>query len=105
MGNRRFHVGFRNLAGLFLILLALGHPAFGEDQARVEQFSPQGVVKGIRQVSVRFSGQMVAFGDPRLSDPFGIQCPEKGGAGGWTDKTGYLILILICPAESNANSA
>jgi hypothetical protein len=51
----------------------------------VEFFSPQGTVKDVRQVSVRFSEQMVPFGDPRtLLDPFDLYCPEKG-AGRWAD--------------------
>ena len=86
----RFNLVFRNLVGLSIILVSLVHPAFGEDQARVEQFSPQGVVKDIRQVSVRFSEQMVAFGDPRLSDPFDIQCPEKG-RGRWVDGKNWIF--------------
>ena len=56
-----------------------------EDGARVEFFSPQGTVKDVRQVSVRFSEQMVPFGDPRtLLGPFDVECPEKG-AGRWAD--------------------
>lgn len=90
MGNRRFNVDFRKLAGLSILLFFLVHPAFGEDQAMVEQFSPQGVVKDILQVSVRFSEQMVAFGDPRLSDPFDIQCPEKG-RGRWVDGKNWIF--------------
>ena len=50
----------------------------------VELFSPQGQVKKVRQVAVRFSGQMVPFGDPRELDPFSINCPEKG-KGRWAD--------------------
>jgi hypothetical protein len=50
----------------------------------VELFSPQGQVKKVRQVAVRFSGQMVPFGDPRELDPFDINCPEKG-KGRWAD--------------------
>lgn len=50
----------------------------------VEFFSPQGQVKKVRQVAVRFSGQMVPFGDPRELDPFDINCPEKG-KGRWAD--------------------
>lgn len=50
----------------------------------VELFSPQGQVKKVRQVAVRFSGQMVPFGDPRELDPFEINCPEKG-QGRWAD--------------------
>lgn len=50
----------------------------------VELFSPQGVVKGVRQVTARFSTQMVAFGDLRLESPFDVECPEKG-TGRWVD--------------------
>lgn len=52
--------------------------------AHVEIFSPQGEVKNIRQVSARFSEQMVPFGDPRIVEPFDIQCAEKG-KGRWVD--------------------
>jgi len=50
----------------------------------VESFSPEGPVKGVRQAVARFSGQMVPFGDLRLSDPFDVACPEKG-TGRWVD--------------------
>ncbi|TAL25990.1 MAG: alpha-2-macroglobulin [Nitrospirae bacterium] len=50
----------------------------------VEIFSPQDTVKKVRQVSVRFSEQMVPFGDPRLVEPFEIRCPGKG-QGRWAD--------------------
>lgn len=50
----------------------------------VESFSPQGVVKNIRQVTARFSTQMVAFGDLRLESPFDVACAEKG-TGRWID--------------------
>ena len=50
----------------------------------VELFSPQGQVKQVRQVAVRFTGQMVPFGDPRELDPFDINCPENG-KGRWAD--------------------
>ncbi|MBI5073782.1 MAG: alpha-2-macroglobulin [Nitrospirae bacterium] len=52
--------------------------------ASIEIFSPQGEVKSVRQVSARFSEQMVPFGDPRITEPFDIQCPEKG-RGRWAD--------------------
>jgi uncharacterized protein YfaS (alpha-2-macroglobulin family) len=47
-------------------------------------FSPSGTVKGVRQVAVRFSGQMVPLGDMRLGDPFTVDCPEEG-KGRWID--------------------
>ncbi|OPX95514.1 MAG: hypothetical protein A4E58_02067 [Syntrophorhabdus sp. PtaB.Bin006] len=64
----------------FLIALFTGHAA----ASGVDSFTPEGTVKDVRQVTARFSDQMVAFGDPRLSDPFDIQCPEKG-KGRWVD--------------------
>jgi uncharacterized protein YfaS (alpha-2-macroglobulin family) len=53
-------------------------------QTTVETFAPTGTVKKVRQATARFSGQMVAFGDLRLDDPFAIDCPEKG-RGRWID--------------------
>ncbi len=52
--------------------------------ASVELFSPEGTVKDIRQVTARFTDQMVAFGDPRTADPFTVHCSEKG-KGRWID--------------------
>ncbi len=57
--------------------------------AQVEVFSPQGEVKGVRQVAVRFSEPMVAFGDPRLPEPFDIECPEPGTAR-WADQKNWV---------------
>jgi hypothetical protein len=75
------------------LLLMLATPVFGgspaEESARVEFFSPQGTVKGVRQVAVRFSHQMVAFGDPRAPEPFAIQCPEPGGSR-WADPRNWV---------------
>ncbi len=58
--------------------------------AQVEVFSPQGEVKGVRQVAARFSEPMVAFGDPRLADPFDIDCPQPG-AGRWADQRNWVF--------------
>ena len=55
----------------------------------VELFSPQGEVKGVRQVTARFAKPMVAFGDPRLPDPFEIDCAEKG-SGRWADTRNWV---------------
>lgn len=52
--------------------------------ARLELFSPEGTAKDVRQVTVRFSEPMVAFGDPRLADPFTVDCPAKG-RGRWAE--------------------
>ena len=58
--------------------------------AEVEVFSPQGEVKRVRQVAVRFSEPMVAFGDPRLAEPFDIACPEKGSSR-WADHKNWVF--------------
>ena len=67
----------------FFILIAL-IPALAREvqaAAQIEYFSPQGIVKQIRQVTARFSEPMVSFGDPRLADPFDIRCArERPGA-------------------------
>lgn len=71
------------------ILLSLVRSGLAEERARVAVFSPQGAVKKVRQVSVRFPEQMVAFGDPRAEDPFEIICPEKG-RGRWADSRNWV---------------
>ncbi len=78
MRSRRF--GF-----VFLFCLIFSPVVYAEEGPRVELFSPQGTVKTVRQVGVRFSEQMVPFGDPRaLIEPFDIECPEKGTSR-WAD--------------------
>ena len=69
----RFILLFAAIVSLLMIIPA---DVFGE--ARVDFFSPQGTVKGGRQVTARFSEQMVALGDPRLPDPFEVKCLEEG---------------------------
>ncbi|RMF92974.1 MAG: alpha-2-macroglobulin, partial [Nitrospinota bacterium] len=45
----------------------------------VALFSPQGTVKGVQQVRVKFSEQMVPLADPRAHlEPFLIDCPVQG---------------------------
>lgn len=63
---------------LSLLFLGVAHAA------GIESFSPQGEVKGVRQVAVRFTHEMVPLGDPRLPQPFDIDCAEKG-SGRWVD--------------------
>ena len=62
-----------------LLQAGVGGPA--QQQERIELFSPQGTVKRIRQVQVRFSEPMVPFGDLRdVGQPFDIACSEAGMA-------------------------
>src|SRR6266498_528704 len=63
--------------------------AYAADEAQVETFSPQGMIKKVRQVTARFSEQMVSFGDPRLPDPFEFDCPERG-RGRWADGKNWI---------------
>jgi uncharacterized protein YfaS (alpha-2-macroglobulin family) len=67
-----------------LLLLFIAALPSAATQPEVELFSPQGTVKDIRQAAVRFSVPMVRIGDPRLADPFTINCPASGG-GRWAD--------------------
>jgi hypothetical protein len=67
------------------ILLGLGATSPAGAAVTVEQFSPQGTVKDVRQVTARFSAPMVPFGDLRdVAPPFTIDCAPKGSAH-WVD--------------------
>ncbi len=69
---------FKQVLGIILtFFLGLLGTSFAAEPI-VDFFSPQNEVKGVRQVTARFSEQMVPFGDPRLVEPFEITCPEKG---------------------------
>lgn len=57
--------------------------------AGVESFNPQDEVKGVRQVTARFNVDMVPLGDPRLTDPFTVDCPAKG-KGRWVDNRNWV---------------
>ena len=75
-----------SLSSLFFFVTA----AWGQQAPKVESFSPQGTVKNIRQVKVRFTQPMVAFGDPRsVIMPFEINCPVKG-EGRWADTRNWV---------------
>ena len=78
--------------GLFLLICVyMVSSTYADDGPRVEMFSPQGTVKGVRQVSVRFSEQMVPFGDPRgLMEPFDMVCPVKGTSR-WADGKNWIF--------------
>jgi alpha-2-macroglobulin len=64
--------------------------AAAQPAPRIESFSPEGTVKGVRQVRVTFTAQMVPFGDPRaVDDPFEISC-GVAGKGRWADARNWL---------------
>ncbi|GAB3439921.1 MG2 domain-containing protein [Massilia solisilvae] len=62
---------------MFLCRAALAEPA-------VASFAPQGQVKQVRQVTARFTSQMVPFGALGAPDPFVADCPQPGH-GRWID--------------------
>jgi len=71
------------------VLLSL---ASGVHAASVAGVSPQGEVAQVRQVTVKFSAPVVAFGDPRLPDPFSVSCTgaAPSGSGRWSDDKVWL---------------
>ena len=73
---------------LFLAAMAASTGSLAADPV-IELFSPQGAVKKVRQVTVRFSAPMVPFGDPRLREPFEIDCPARGN-GRWADSRNWI---------------
>lgn len=73
---------------LFAFLAAAA--GYAADTASVELFAPQGEVKDVRQVAARFATPMVPFGDPRLVEPFDIDCAEKG-TGRWVDARNWVF--------------
>ena len=72
--------------GLGLAIVAAAHAA------AVVAVSPQGEVAQVRQVTVKFSDAVVAFGDPRLADPFVLSCQgaAPAGAGRWASDRVWL---------------
>ncbi len=58
----------------------------------IASVSPQGEVAQVRQVTVKFSEAVVAFGDPRLPDPVALQCEgaAPAGAGRWSSDRVWL---------------
>lgn len=79
----------RALSSVLTLIYLCGAPALATAQTRIDTFSPEGTVKQVRQVAARFSGQMVPFGDLRLTDPFTVDCPEKG-RGRWVDGNNWV---------------
>ena len=55
--------------------------------ASIVAVTPQGEVAQVRQVVVKFSESVVAFGDPRLADPATVSCQGSvpAGSGRWAD--------------------
>ncbi len=69
--------------------VAAGAESATDARAQVQSFSPEGYVKQVRQVTARFTAPMVALGDPRLEDPFTVNCPVTGH-GRWADTRNWV---------------
>ncbi len=74
-----------SVAGLTL-LAGIAHGA------SIVAATPQGEVAQVRQVTIKFSQAVVAFGDPRLPDPFSISCQGAAppGTGRWASDRVWL---------------
>ncbi|NUM41798.1 MAG: hypothetical protein HUU45_09235, partial [Leptospiraceae bacterium] len=94
----------KSLLFIFFLFLFFVNPIFAEKEAKIISFSPTGIVKGIKQVKVRFSEEMVPFGDPRsLNEPFQINCPVKG-ISRWIDTLNFVYEFNTnLPAGINCN--
>ncbi len=79
------------LAATLLILFAAPVPGADTTPVRpgIESFTPQGTAKEVRQVTARFTVPMVTLGDPRLPDPFSVDCPAPGH-GRWADPRNWV---------------
>ena len=87
MGSRSpyFFARYWLVAFIFIALPGLARA----ESSSVVRFSPQGTVKQVRQVTVRFSEPMVALGDPRDTlTPFEIDCSAHGAAR-WIDSRNW----------------
>jgi uncharacterized protein YfaS (alpha-2-macroglobulin family) len=78
-----------SMMGLAAVAEAQETPAPAPAAPRVELFSPRGSAKQVRQATVRFSAAMVAIGDPRLADPFSVDCAAPG-KGRWADARNWV---------------
>jgi uncharacterized protein YfaS (alpha-2-macroglobulin family) len=79
------------LRSFLLILFMAVRTALAEGAAepQIELFTPEGTVKGVRQVTARFSEAMVALGSPSLPSPFEVECPVPG-TGRWADTRNWV---------------
>ncbi|MDX1958428.1 MAG: MG2 domain-containing protein [Leptospiraceae bacterium] len=63
---------------------------FSQSKPEITSFTPQGLVKQIKQVKASFSESMISFGNPRLkTDQFEVKCPVPG-KGRWLDDKNFV---------------
>ena len=88
--RKRSALSFKAALTALSILSVLLVPA--ARAASIVSATPQGEVAQIRQVTVKFSDSVVKFGDPRLADPFAIECQGSAvsGSGRWASDRVWL---------------
>ncbi len=84
------HLSWAGVISFLAAGAAVGAAALAAQAPTITSFSPEGVVKGIRQVRASFSEAMVPFGDPGAKrEAFEIKCPAKGTAR-WSDSKNWV---------------
>ena len=84
---------------IIIIFLILINNIYSQNPVTIESFSPEGEVKDIKQVVVRFSESMVPLSSPKIkTDQFIINCPSEGKSR-WLDDKNYVYEFLK-PLES-----
>ncbi len=77
---------------IWTVALSLLAAPLASHATSIEFFSPQGEVAQVRQISLRFSEPVVAFGEPRLPDPVSVRCTGYAptGKGRWLDQRSWV---------------
>jgi len=84
---------------LILLLVGLSGVVSSLQAAKIDSFSPQGTLKGVRQIRVTFSDAMVPLSDPRgFKTPFTVNCqPTQKGQGRWADTKNWVYSFEADP--------
>ena len=85
--------------GLVLALLLMAGVARAQT-AEIVSFTPQGEVRRIQQVAIRFSADMVRLGEGDAPAPITVNCPQgasEPGKGRWVDTRRYVVDGYRCP--------
>jgi len=68
--------------------------SIGAQAFTISALSPQGEVAQVRQLTARFSENLVSFGDPRAAAPLTIRCDDAAasrGQGRWTSAREWVV--------------
>jgi alpha-2-macroglobulin len=90
------------ISKIILIFFILINNIYSQNPVTIESFSPEGEVKEIKQVVVRFSESMVPLSSPKVkTDQFIINCPFEGKSRWLDDKT--YVYEFLKPLESGVS--